>query len=77
MDAVTDAAIPRVSSLKAAIIQGPENQISGIQNKNFEFIAPEVVSQLPYNNKVDSWSFGIILYYMLAGKLPFSSDVKG
>lgn len=77
MDAVTDAAFPRVSSLKAAIIQGPENQTTGIPTKNYEFIAPEVISLLPYNNKVDSWSFGVVLYYMLAGKLPFSSDIQG
>ena len=39
---------------------------------NQDFMAPEVVNGLKYDMKADVWSFGIILYQMLAGSLPFS-----
>lgn len=36
-----------------------------------DYIAPEVVSTKPYNKSVDWWSFGILIYEMLAGYTPF------
>ncbi|CAL9731811.1 hypothetical protein MOUN0_M05996 [Monosporozyma unispora] len=36
-----------------------------------DYIAPEVVSTKPYNKSVDWWSFGILIYEMLAGHTPF------
>ena len=51
------------------------------QNKRFReilgspmYMAPEVIKHTPYNEKCDIWSAGIILYTMLCGKLPFSSN---
>ncbi len=38
------------------------------------FAAPEVYSGFPYNEKVDSWSAGTILYFMLSGCLPFEAE---
>lgn len=39
-------------------------------------MAPEVVLQLirGYNNLVDSWSVGVIIFKMLTGKSPFIED---
>ncbi|BAM42397.1 serine/threonine kinase [Theileria orientalis strain Shintoku] len=34
-------------------------------------------SKARYNNKVDLWSLGIVLYYMSFGKIPFRSDDIG
>ncbi|VEU22073.1 DEKNAAC103054 [Brettanomyces naardenensis] len=36
-----------------------------------DYIAPEVIAFQPYNKAVDWWSFGILIYEMLAGRTPF------
>ncbi|GME97908.1 unnamed protein product [[Candida] boidinii] len=36
-----------------------------------DYIAPEVIAVQPYNKAVDWWSFGILIYEMLAGTTPF------
>jgi serine/threonine protein kinase len=36
-----------------------------------QFSAPEIFTQSEYNEKVDVWSAGVILYMMLAGSQPF------
>ena len=35
------------------------------------YMAPEVVKKQPYDQKVDVWSAGIIVYYLFAGEVPF------
>ena len=37
------------------------------------FIAPEVLSNKPYNEKCDIWSIGVMTYYILCGFEPFFS----
>lgn len=39
-----------------------------------DYIAPEVFGQKGYNETVDWWSVGVILYEMLVGYPPFYSD---
>ena len=38
------------------------------------YLAPEVFSHKPYNNKIDIWSIGIILFFLLSGCLPFDDE---
>lgn len=38
-----------------------------------EYLAPEIIEGSPYGKSVDWWSFGILLYEMLAGISPFFS----
>ena len=38
------------------------------------FSAPEIFNQREYDEKVDIWSAGIVLYMMLSGEQPFNSD---
>ncbi len=54
--------------------------------KNLEFMteqigtpnysAPEIFEDKPYTNKVDIWATGIVLYNMINGMQPFSSNEK-
>eukprot|EP00343_Euplotes_focardii_P001750 CAMPEP_0205802118 /NCGR_PEP_ID=MMETSP0205-20121125/4336_1 /ASSEMBLY_ACC=CAM_ASM_000278 /TAXON_ID=36767 /ORGANISM="Euplotes focardii, Strain TN1" /LENGTH=208 /DNA_ID=CAMNT_0053068005 /DNA_START=419 /DNA_END=1045 /DNA_ORIENTATION=+ len=58
----------------------------GLSKANFEedqthticgtikYIAPETISGQNYNQAVDWWSLGIILYRMLTGKLPYPTN---
>jgi serine/threonine protein kinase len=38
------------------------------------FIAPEVYNEEEFDEKIDTFSLGIILYFMLSGYLPFQSN---
>jgi len=35
------------------------------------FASPEVISRKPYDDRVDIWSLGVIIYYILSGEIPF------
>eukprot|EP00056_Hartaetosiga_gracilis_P021422 m.24053 g.24053 ORF g.24053 m.24053 type:complete len:750 (-) comp9068_c0_seq1:105-2354(-) len=39
-----------------------------------EYMAPEVVSRKGHDQTADWWSFGVLMYEMLTGDLPFTSD---
>ncbi|KAI5069934.1 hypothetical protein GOP47_0014277 [Adiantum capillus-veneris] len=39
----------------------------------YRWMAPEVISHLPYGHKADIFSFGIVLWELLTGKLPYES----
>jgi hypothetical protein len=35
------------------------------------FTAPEVINRIPYDNKIDIWSYGILIYYINSGRFPY------
>ena len=37
----------------------------------YEYMAPEIISHIPYDNKIDIWSLGILLFELLHGFPPF------
>ena len=40
------------------------------------YTAPEILTSVPYDNKIDVFSLGVIMYFMIRGNLPFYSDDK-
>ena len=43
---------------------------------SLHYVAPEIVNGEEYDEKVDIWSIGIIVYVMLCGSFPFSVEAK-
>jgi len=41
-----------------------------------DYLAPEIVAHEKYNNAVDVWCIGILMYEMIYGFPPFGSDTK-
>ncbi|KAJ6229599.1 ribosomal protein S6 KINASE [Anaeramoeba flamelloides] len=39
-----------------------------------EYLAPEIILDIPYNETIDWWSLGILLYEMLVGTPPYYSE---
>ena len=61
-----DQAVPRISNFSHARILEPNQKVQeSFRNANI-FMAPEIVKNQPYDNKVDCWAFGVILYFMLS-----------
>lgn len=40
------------------------------------YMAPEILSEKPYSNNVDVWSFGVLLYYLNYGDFPFNDETN-
>ena len=38
------------------------------------YMAPELIKQIPYNEKVDVWALGCITYNLVAGITPFYAN---
>ena len=45
------------------------------QRGTLEYCAPEVMQEfMSYDQKCDVWSCGVIMFILLTGKFPYSSD---
>jgi DNA-binding NarL/FixJ family response regulator len=64
---LTDFGLARIGQLQ------PLTQTGSIMG-TFGYVSPEVIEQQEVNERSDIWSFGIVLYEMLAGRLPFNGE---
>lgn len=65
-------AMPRLARLDLATVMNidDEEYTRGCFG-DLRFRAPEVLGNKPYTFKADVWSFGVLTYFILTGKLPF------
>lgn len=42
----------------------------------YEYMAPEIIQERPYDNSIDIWSLGILLYELIHGYSPFRADCE-
>ena len=64
-------ALPKIIDFRNSIVLGvSENTVGRYGQKNF--MAPEVHADGKYNNSIDIWSFGCLIYYIFSGYTPFS-----
>lgn len=40
----------------------------------YEYMAPEIIQEIPYDKSIDVWSLGILLYELLHGYSPFRAE---
>ena len=73
-DMMISKSIPRISRLDKAEIMGYEAHCHSILG-DIRYRAPEVLSGKHYDFKADSWSFGVIIFHLLTGKLPFDEKM--
>lgn len=71
--ASSEQGVPRLTWVKNAAIIGPNGQTTGIFG-DIHFRAPEVLQGKPYSYKADSWSIGVMLYYILTSRYPFEAS---
>jgi serine/threonine protein kinase len=69
----SDGAVPKIADFGLSRILGP-NERANDPFGTVGYAAPEVFLMLPYTFSVDVWSIGCILFGLLSGCLPFSSD---
>ena len=70
-----EKSVPRISRLSKAEITGYGAHVHGIEG-DIRFRPPEVMLGKCYDSKADIWSFGVIMFHLLAGTLPFGSSSK-
>lgn len=42
--------------------------------KNLDYIAPEMIKGMEYDNSIDNWCLGVLAYELCAGRPPFESN---
>ena len=67
--------IPRICRLDKAEIMGYDQQTREMYG-DVKYRAPEVIKGQPYGFTADSWSFGVVLFYILTSQLPFDGVEK-
>ena len=62
----------KVCDVGLARLKGSEEQTITGAVGTFSWMPPEMMKNLPYTEKVDVYSFGLVVYEIVTGKLPFA-----
>ncbi len=69
---------PRLTDFGAAYIgAGARLTETGVMIGTFAYLSPEVCEGAPPDARADIWSFGVMLFEMLAGRRPFEAGQPG
>ena len=68
-----DSIIPKISNYGKKILF---NEKLGLMHSETYYSAPELLSGEKYNNKIDLWSVGIILYRLFFGEFPYKGKTQ-
>ena len=66
---------PKIVDFGLSCILGPKETATAPYG-TLSYLAPEVLYQKPYDQRVDLWSLGVITYGLLSGALPFDDANK-
>ena len=79
-----DAPVKLIDFGAAVVLEEDEQVVAGGKVGTWTYWAPEQANkELPYDQAVDMWSVGVVLFIMLSGRHPFErsgstpSDVSG
>ena len=72
MSDTTEESVPKMADFGLSKMIGPNEQAKEPFG-TLGYVAPEILKKQPYSKAVDLWSFGCLVYSMLAKELPFDS----
>lgn len=67
--------IIKVGDFGGSKVLSTHKSIANTFSGTYEYMAPEILNGFSYDNKVDIWSLGVILYEMIAGYRPFEGTL--
>jgi serine/threonine-protein kinase len=71
---VTDEGVPKIMDFGIAHVVGSEMTQADEVLGSPHYMAPEQLSKGRIDQRTDLFAFGVVLYRMLTGKLPFTGD---
>jgi len=66
--------VVKIADFGLSNVFGPQDAVMSTLIGTPEFIAPEIAMRRPYGPAVDVWAVGMIMYNVVAGKLPFDEE---